>query len=64
MLCGCSGGGGGGGSGGGGGGLQLFVAGIPFMMRERDVHEKFDRCGAVRDVRIMKHRETGESRGE
>lgn len=34
------------------------------MMTERDVVDKFDRYGPVREVRIVRHPATGESRGE
>lgn len=33
------------------------------MMTERDVVDKFDRYGPVREVRIVRHPATGESRG-
>lgn len=33
------------------------------MFNERDVHEKFDRCGRVKEVRIVRHQGSGESRG-
>eukprot|EP00887_Chlorella_sp_A99_P003459 scaffold7.g3459.t1 len=44
-------------------GLQLYVAGFTFASTERDIVDKFSRYGRVQDVRIMKHLDTGLSRG-
>lgn len=44
-------------------GLQLFVAGINFIVNERDLEDKFSRYGRVTEARVVRHPTTRESRG-
>ncbi|MEW5317974.1 MAG: hypothetical protein WDW38_009229 [Sanguina aurantia] len=44
-------------------GTQLFVAGLNFITTEREVETKFARFGRVKEVRIVRHPRSGESRG-
>eukprot|EP00262_Sarcandra_glabra_P021915 TRINITY_DN9451_c0_g2_i1.p1 TRINITY_DN9451_c0_g2~~TRINITY_DN9451_c0_g2_i1.p1 ORF type:complete len:556 (-),score=105.16 TRINITY_DN9451_c0_g2_i1:287-1954(-) len=44
-------------------GKNLFVAGFGFITTERDLERKFSRFGRVTDVRIVRDRRTGDSRG-
>ncbi|CAK9163943.1 unnamed protein product [Ilex paraguariensis] len=44
-------------------GRNLFVAGFGFMTTERDLERKFSRFGQVRDVRIVRDKRSGDSRG-
>ncbi|KAK9092059.1 hypothetical protein Syun_026970 [Stephania yunnanensis] len=44
-------------------GNNLFVAGFSFMTTERDLERKFSRFGRVRDVRIVRDKRSGDSRG-
>lgn len=44
-------------------GLHLFVAGVNFIVNERDLERKFGKYGKVRDARIVRNPRTGESRG-
>lgn len=39
------------------------MAGLNFISTERDVDRKFGKYGRVRDVRIVRHQRSGESRG-
>ncbi|XP_065862381.1 uncharacterized protein [Euphorbia lathyris] len=41
----------------------LFVAGFNFLTTERDLERKFSRFGRVRDVRIVRDKRSGDSRG-
>lgn len=44
-------------------GNHLFVAGFSFATTERDLEKKFGRYGRVSDVRIIRDRRSGDSRG-
>lgn len=44
-------------------GNNLFVAGFSFLTTERDLERKFSRFGHVRDVRIVRDKRSGDSRG-
>lgn len=44
-------------------GKNLFVAGFSFVTTERDLEKKFSRYGHVTDVRIIRDRRSGDSRG-
>ncbi|KAL4425375.1 hypothetical protein ABPG75_009391 [Micractinium tetrahymenae] len=44
-------------------GTQLFIAGIPFMFMDRDLYDKLDRYGRVKQARIVRNPANGESRG-
>lgn len=44
-------------------GNNLFVAGFSYVTTERDLEKKFSRFGRVTDVRIVRDRRSGESRG-
>ncbi|XP_071703856.1 uncharacterized protein [Rutidosis leptorrhynchoides] len=44
-------------------GKNLFVAGFSFLTTERDLERKFSEFGRVRDVRIVRNKRSGESRG-
>ncbi|XP_058072448.1 uncharacterized protein LOC131221261 isoform X2 [Magnolia sinica] len=44
-------------------GKTLFVAGFSFVTTERDLEKKFSRFGRVSDVRIVRDKRTGDSRG-
>ncbi|KAL3851210.1 hypothetical protein ACJIZ3_013092 [Penstemon smallii] len=44
-------------------GRDLFIAGFNFITTERDLERKFSRFGRVRDVRIVRDKRSGESRG-
>ncbi|KAJ6797483.1 peptidyl-prolyl cis-trans isomerase CYP63-like isoform X1 [Iris pallida] len=44
-------------------GNNLFVAGFSYATTERDLEKKFSRFGRVTDVRIVRDRRSGESRG-
>ncbi|BFG29559.1 hypothetical protein CerSpe_158330 [Prunus speciosa] len=44
-------------------GRNLFVAGFSFLTTERDLERKFSRYGRVRDVRIVRDKRSGDSRG-
>lgn len=44
-------------------GRDLFVAGFSFLTTERDLERKFSRFGRVRDVRIVRDKRSGDSRG-
>ncbi|KAK3199688.1 hypothetical protein Dsin_023103 [Dipteronia sinensis] len=44
-------------------GKNLFVAGFSFLTTERDLERKFSRYGRVRDVRIVRDKRSGDSRG-
>ncbi|KAF3946726.1 hypothetical protein CMV_027039 [Castanea mollissima] len=44
-------------------GRNLFVAGFSFLTTERDLERKFSRFGRVRDVRIVRDKRSGDSRG-
>ncbi|KAL5978606.1 hypothetical protein ACLOJK_029723 [Asimina triloba] len=44
-------------------GKNLFVAGFSFVTTERDLERKFSRFGPVRNVRIVRDKRTGDSRG-
>ncbi|KAM7278818.1 hypothetical protein ACFE04_005952 [Oxalis oulophora] len=44
-------------------GNNLFVAGFSFLTTERDLERKFSRFGRVRDVRIVRDKRSGDSRG-
>lgn len=44
-------------------GRNLFVAGFSFLTTERDLERKFSRFGHVRDVRIVRDKRSGDSRG-
>nr|XP_043640205.1 pre-mRNA-splicing factor CWC21-like [Erigeron canadensis] len=44
-------------------GRNLFVAGFSFLTTERDLERKFSRFGRVRDVRIVRNKWSGDSRG-
>ncbi|XP_011095397.1 serine/arginine repetitive matrix protein 2-like [Sesamum indicum] len=44
-------------------GRGLFVAGFSFITTERDLERKFSRFGRVRDVRIVRDKRSGDSRG-
>eukprot|EP00250_Pteridium_aquilinum_P017991 c23887_g2_i1 orf=135-1211(+) len=44
-------------------GNHLFVAGFSFATTERDLEKKFGRYGRVTDVRIIRDRRSGDSRG-
>ncbi|XP_042520206.1 serine/arginine repetitive matrix protein 2-like [Macadamia integrifolia] len=44
-------------------GNNLFVAGFSFVTTERDLERKFSRFGRVRDVRIVRDKRSGDSRG-
>jgi len=41
----------------------LFVGNLPYMFRERDVAEVFERCGRIRNVTVGVNRRTGQSKG-
>ncbi|KAL3701541.1 hypothetical protein R1sor_019563 [Riccia sorocarpa] len=44
-------------------GNNLFIAGFNFITTERDLEKKFSRYGRVMDVRIVRDKRSGESRG-
>ncbi|MQL98838.1 hypothetical protein Taro_031548 [Colocasia esculenta] len=44
-------------------GKNLFVAGFSFVTTERDLEKKFSRYGRVTDVRIVRDKRSGDSRG-
>lgn len=44
-------------------GNNLFIAGFSFVTTERDLEKKFSRFGRVNDVRIVRDKLTGDSRG-
>ncbi|XP_059443957.1 uncharacterized protein LOC132175887 isoform X2 [Corylus avellana] len=44
-------------------GRNLFVAGFSFLTTERDLERKFSTFGRVRDVRIVRDKRSGDSRG-
>nr|XP_011461034.1 PREDICTED: serine/arginine repetitive matrix protein 2-like [Fragaria vesca subsp. vesca] len=44
-------------------GRNLFVAGFSFLTSERDLERKFSRYGRVQDVRIVRDKRSGDSRG-
>ncbi|CAA6671936.1 unnamed protein product [Spirodela intermedia] len=44
-------------------GKNLFVAGFSFVTTERDLEKKFSRFGRVTDVRIVRDKRSGDSRG-
>ncbi|KAJ0103102.1 hypothetical protein Patl1_04185 [Pistacia atlantica] len=44
-------------------GKNLFVAGFSFLTTERDLERKFSRFGRVQDVRIVRDKRSGDSRG-
>lgn len=44
-------------------GRNLFIAGFSFGTTERDLERKFSRYGRVRDVRIVRDKRSGDSRG-
>lgn len=44
-------------------GKNLFVAGFSFVTTEKDLERKFSRFGRVRDVRIVRDKRSGDSRG-
>ncbi|KAJ6853312.1 peptidyl-prolyl cis-trans isomerase CYP63-like isoform X1 [Iris pallida] len=44
-------------------GNNLFVAGFSYVTTQRDLEKKFSRFGRVTDVRIVRDRRSGESRG-
>ncbi|KAF5478908.1 hypothetical protein F2P56_005430 [Juglans regia] len=44
-------------------GRNLFIAGFSFLTTERDLERKFSRFGRVRDVRIVRDKRSGDSRG-
>ncbi|CAL9056548.1 unnamed protein product [Musa banksii] len=44
-------------------GRNLFVAGFSYVTTERDLEKKFSRFGRVTDVRIVRDRRSGDSRG-
>jgi RNA recognition motif-containing protein len=44
-------------------GNNLFIAGFNFITTERDLERKFSRYGRVMDVRIVRDKRSGESRG-
>eukprot|EP00250_Pteridium_aquilinum_P001316 c11525_g1_i1 orf=296-1555(-) len=44
-------------------GRNLFIAGFSFGTTERDLEKKFSRYGHVRDVRIVRDKRSGDSRG-
>nr|GEU32741.1 RNA-binding protein rsd1 [Tanacetum cinerariifolium] len=44
-------------------GRNLFIAGFSFLTTERDLERKFSRFGRARDVRIVRNKRSGESRG-
>lgn len=41
----------------------MFVAGLNFIINEKDLERKFSRYGRVREARIVRNNRTGESRG-
>jgi len=41
----------------------LFIGNLPYMFRERDVAEVFERCGRIRNVTVGVNRRTGQSKG-
>ncbi|XP_008806407.1 serine/arginine repetitive matrix protein 1-like [Phoenix dactylifera] len=44
-------------------GRNLFVAGFSYVTTERDLEKKFSRFGRVTDVRIVRDKRSGDSRG-
>uniref|UniRef100_A0A0D6QSP7 RRM domain-containing protein n=1 Tax=Araucaria cunninghamii TaxID=56994 RepID=A0A0D6QSP7_ARACU len=44
-------------------GKNLFIAGFSFLTTERHLEKKFSRFGRVTDVRIVRDKRTGDSRG-
>ncbi|XP_077221384.1 uncharacterized protein LOC143855087 isoform X2 [Tasmannia lanceolata] len=44
-------------------GNNLFIAGFSFVTTERDLERKFSRFGRVTDVRIVRDKRSGDSRG-
>ncbi|XP_050368072.1 uncharacterized protein LOC126786327 isoform X2 [Argentina anserina] len=44
-------------------GRNLFVAGFSFVTSERDLERKFSRYGRVQDLRIVRDKRSGDSRG-
>ncbi|XP_057971871.1 RNA-binding protein rsd1-like isoform X2 [Malania oleifera] len=44
-------------------GKNLFVAGFSFLTTEKDLERKFSKFGRVRDVRIVRDKRSGDSRG-
>ncbi|KAK1326196.1 hypothetical protein QJS10_CPA01g00897 [Acorus calamus] len=44
-------------------GRNLFVAGFSFVTTERDLEKKFSKYGRVTDVRIVRDKRSGDSRG-
>jgi len=43
--------------------MKLFVTNLPFKLGEEDLRELFSRCSTLTDVKLIKHRETGKSKG-
>lgn len=41
----------------------MFVAGLNFIINERELERKFSKYGKVREARIVRNSRTGESRG-
>ncbi|XP_020589407.1 serine/threonine-protein kinase PRP4 homolog [Phalaenopsis equestris] len=44
-------------------GKNLFIAGFSYVTTERDLEKKFSKFGRVTDVRVVRDRRTGDSRG-
>jgi cold-inducible RNA-binding protein len=43
--------------------IKLFVAGLPYSLKEADLESAFAAVGTVASVKIITDRETGKSRG-
>lgn len=42
---------------------HIFIAGLNFITNEREVERKLSKYGRVREVRIVRNGQSGESRG-
>jgi len=42
---------------------QIYIGNLPYRANERDLRKRFSQYGQIRDVRIVKDRSTGRSKG-
>lgn len=47
----------------GGGSEQIYIGNLPYRATERDLRARFSNYGRINDVRIVKDRRTGRSKG-
>ena len=43
--------------------MKVYVGNIPFSATEESLREFFESCGTITDLRLIKDRETGRSKG-